>query len=800
MENVAFFGGDYGIYTTKTSPSWPMMMVDTYFEGQRKAAIMTKEAGLTIVRLKAYNVPAVIEIEENYSDRIFMENCTFDKVSGPALVISNENNHTNQISLCNICCQDVPVLVKYRKSYTETSVAVKVYKVKKYTHGLHIDSMDAEPETRTSLSFEALEQLPELPVGDIPELPAIDTWVNIVELGAIGDGITDNTKIFQEAIENYPNIYVPQGWYVVSQPLKLKANTCLIGLHPVATQIKLLESTLAFSGFGAPQPLIEAPAGGKNILSGIGINTGGYNYRAVGCKWMAGAESYMNDVKFVGGHGSMARGPETPWWQNRTREISSPDKPVVNLAADKAWDNQYWSLWITNGGGGTFKDIWTASTYSANGIYVNNTSTEGRIYAMSVEHHVRNEARFKRVSNWKVYAFQLEEESREGQFCLPMEIQECSNMVFANLYMFRVIRFNTPFPYSVRIWNCRDMEFINVHNYAQVKFPTDLPFYDINKDIDVRPWEFTRLYITGNEARNQQLTFDTGQVEKLVTGFEFAEGITCDSKGNICFCEQRLRRIYKWNAESNILTLIADFPWEPLSLGFDTKDNLLVIFKYNPQPGYLINGEQESVPVLPDAAGSSFSGWGNSGFATWVYSINPDNPEETISLLPRVSMDSIKNITKVLYPSNRWRDSHDFDVIAVSAPDYCFVAPDGVTIIPECYDLARSSSVLVAFPGKPFYTSDEYDKRLVKMEVSTDGKLSNPEHFIEQAEFGYAVDNEGNVYVADGHIYIFDKTGEKTGKIEVPERPSSIQFGGKEGKILFITARSSLYGVNLNDK
>lgn len=800
MENVSFFGGDYGIYTTKTSPSWPMMMVDTYFEGQRKAAIMTKEAGLTIVRLKAYDVPSVIEIEENFSDRIFMEDCIFDKVSGPALIISNENNHTNQISLCNIICHDVPVFVSYRKSNTQNSVAIKMYKVNKYTHGLHIDSMTAEPETRTNINFEALTELPQTATGDIPQLPPTDTWVNIAELGAKGDGLTDNTKIFKEAIENHPNIYVPQGWYIVSEPLKLKSNTCLIGLHPIATQIKLLESTPAFSGFGAPQPLIEAPPGGKTILSGIGINTGAYNYRAVGCKWMAGAESYMNDVKFVGGHGSMARGPHTPWRGRGPRKISTPDEPVANLAMDRAWDNQYWSLWITSDGGGTFKDIWTASTYSANGIYVNNTSTEGRIYAMSIEHHVRSEARFKNVSNWKVYAFQLEEEGREGMFCLPVELQECSNMVFANLYMFRVIRFKTPFPYSVRTWNCKDLEFLNVHNYAQVKFPTDVPFYDINKDIDVRPWEFTRLYITGNEERDAPLTFAKGITEKLATGFEFAEGITRDSKGNIYFCEQRLRRIYKWNIESNTLSLVADFPWEPLSLACDTKDNLLVIFKYNPQPGYKINGEQESVPVLPDAGGSSFSGWGNSGFATWVYSVNPENPEETISLLPEISMDSVKKVAKALYPSNRWRDSHDFNTVAVSTPDYCFVAPDGITIIPECYDLARSSSVLEAIPGKPFYTSDEYDKRLVKTEVSNDGRLSNLEYFVEQAEFGSAVDSKGNVYVADGKIYIFDKTGEKTGKIEVPERPSSIQFGGKNGKTLFITARSSLYGININDK
>ena len=51
------------------------------------------------------------------------------------------------------------------------------------------------------------------------------------------------------------------------------------------------------------------------------------------------------------------------------------------------------------GGGGTFKDIWTANTYAASGMLVSNTSTPGRVYAMSIEHHVRNEVRFDGVAN-----------------------------------------------------------------------------------------------------------------------------------------------------------------------------------------------------------------------------------------------------------------------------------------------------------------------------------------------------------------------------------------------------------------
>ena len=135
------------------------------------------------------------------------------------------------------------------------------------------------------------------------EIPGtMSRWVNICDLGAIGDGVTDNTEVFRKAIDQYDVIYVPQGWYIVSDSLALKRNTTLIGLNPISTQLKLKESTPAFSGFGSPKALLETPQGGTNVVSGIGLNTGAYNYRAVGCKWMAGINSYMNDVKFLGVH------------------------------------------------------------------------------------------------------------------------------------------------------------------------------------------------------------------------------------------------------------------------------------------------------------------------------------------------------------------------------------------------------------------------------------------------------------------------------------------------------------------
>ena len=49
-EDLHFFGGQYGIITSKPSPGWQFTVLDSTFEGQTRAAIQEHEAGLTLVR------------------------------------------------------------------------------------------------------------------------------------------------------------------------------------------------------------------------------------------------------------------------------------------------------------------------------------------------------------------------------------------------------------------------------------------------------------------------------------------------------------------------------------------------------------------------------------------------------------------------------------------------------------------------------------------------------------------------------------------------------------------------------
>jgi len=152
-------------------------------------------------------------------------------------------------------------------------------------------------------------------------------------------------------------------------------------------------------------------------------------------------------------------------------------------------------------------------------------------------------------------------------------------------------------------------------------------------------------------------------------------------------------------------------------------------------------------------------------------------------------------VYKALYPSNRWRDYHDFNTVSLNRNEECWVAPDGKTIIPICYDLARSCALVSAFPGKPLYAVDEYDKRTVKMQVDAQGYLSDLSYFAEKGEFNSIPDQQGNVWIADGDIYSFDAAGKQREWIRVPERPSSLVI--TNGNTLYFTGRTGLYSTTI---
>jgi hypothetical protein len=304
-QDVHFYGGQYGIWTRKPSPGWQFTVIDATFDGQREAAIREHEAGLTLIRPQFKNVPTAISIDSQYSDELWLKDGRMENVSGPAVIISNENNARTEINMENVVCRKVPVFASYRESGKQITAPGEIYEVKTYSHGLHFEEIGAAPAIQDVYEKAPLSALPKPAKSDIPDLPPMDTWVNIRTLGARGDGTTDDTDAFRKAIAEHRAIYLPSGQYRVTDTITLRPDTVLIGLHPSVTRIILADSTAAFQGVGSPKALLETPKDGTNIVTGIGLYTNGINPRAVAAKWMAGRDSMMNDVRFLGGHGTV---------------------------------------------------------------------------------------------------------------------------------------------------------------------------------------------------------------------------------------------------------------------------------------------------------------------------------------------------------------------------------------------------------------------------------------------------------------------------------------------------------------
>jgi sugar lactone lactonase YvrE len=779
-QDVHFYGGQYGIWTRKPSPGWQFTIIDATFDGQREAAIREHEAGLTLIRPQFKNVTTAISIDPRYSDELWVKDARMENISGPAVVVSNENNARTEINIENVVCRNVPVFVSYRESGKQVAGTGEMYRVRTFSHGLHFDDVGTLPAIRDVYGTAALVELPEPIKSDIPNLPAMKTWANIRSFGAVGDGHADDTEALRKAIAQQPVIYLPSGQYRISDTLILKPDTVLIGLHPSATRLFLADGTPAFQGVGSPKALLETPQGGANIVTGIGLYTNGINPRAVAAKWMAGSNALMNDVRFLGGHGTVEPGAtveeNSKVWQQIYNNTHTADSDIK-----RRWDGQYPSLWVTNGGGGTFVDIWTPSTFAQAGLYISNTSTEGRVYELSSEHHVRNEVVMQNVSNWSIYALQTEEERGEGGFALPLDIRNSSNITLANLHIYRVVSSDQPFRYAIKVTDSKDIHFRNVHCYSDSKVSFDNAVYDQTHNIELRQREFAWLDLSGNPPpppeTNSLVLASDAKIEKLAGNFFNISGGAVDPAGNLYFVDAKKQTIYRWSVSENQLSVVRDNPLDPAQLAFDKSGNLMVI---------------------------SYSGDGT------VYSFRPDLPNDDVKLLKAEPAKDRPGMTPVL-PVDSWRNENDFVEAESAKKPYQFVSPDGTTFIPagenfvsgKLYYGSKLNDELRAFglapvaKGQPFYMTDAEQEKTYVGEVGPDGTASHLELFVEQGGDGLAVDQEGNVYIAAGQVFVYNRSGQLIDTIKIPERPQQLLFGGSDRKTLFILARSSLYSVQL---
>jgi sugar lactone lactonase YvrE len=807
-EDLHFHGGQFGIMARKPSPAWQFTLIDSTFDGQREAAIRENEAGLTLVHDEFRDVPTAVAIDPHYSDQLWIKDSRFENITGPALLISNETSRMTEINFENVVCSHVPVFAKMRESGREFRQVADTYQVNVFSHGLSIAYPGAAAAFETRFNASPLPTLPPATAPAVRPLPPTTDWVNIATLGVKGDGVTDDTAALQKAIAEHPVLYFPTGRYLVHDTLTLRPDSNLIGFHPSTTQFDLPDGTPAFQGPGSPRPLLLAPADGSNIISGLGIFTGGLNGRATALLWHSGQNSLVDDVRFLGGHGT--NGPDGKRLNPYDATHSADPNP------HRPWDAQYPSLWV-DGGGGTFANIWTPDTFAQAGMLVSNTSVPGFAYEISSEHHQRAEFKFRNVQNWQLYALQTEEESGESQNASSLEIDDCKNLTIANYHGYRVTHMEYPFPYAVRVADSENIRFRNVHVDANSsiglcdgdgvcrqavrsnKVPFENTIVDQTLHAEVRDREFAWLDLSDNKPiPPAQVT----QARRLATGFFNISGAAVNASGELYFVDAHFQRIYRWSDQgpsaAQHAVVVSDAPLDPVNLVFDKAGDLIVL--------------------------------SSGGKELTAYALRPGspNPEATMTMLPLQPATARPGLTPAL-PVDYWFNGDFAETLSAtrpytytslqqmfekdlgSPPAFQFVSPDNSLFIPtnapivqgqpgfgtKWVPLLEAYGLVKGTVGKPFYATNEAEQRTYRGILKSDGSLGDITQFVEQGGESLAQDSAGNVYLAAGQIFVYSPAGKLIRTIDVPERPHDILFGGKDKRTLYVLTYHSLYAVQL---
>lgn len=799
MEDVHFHGGRYGVVTEKTSPAWQFTMIDSTFDGQRDAAIREHEVDLTLVNVTIRNTPVGIEIDRGYSDSLWGKNVRFENVSKAGVVISNEENVFTQVGFDNAVASNTPVFARFRDSGRTVEGKGKTYRVGAFSYGLTLAGLGRTGAYETRADIAPLKALPS-PTMALRALPPMAAWTNVKTLGVKGDGTSDDTAALQKAIDTHRVLFLPTGFYRVSDTLKLKADTVLIGLHPALTQLFIPDNNPGHVGVGPVRPILETPRGGDNIVSGLGLFTGRVNPRASALLWRSGEKSLVSDVKIMGGGGTpTADGKPLGALQARSGD------PV----ADGRWDAQQPSIWVTDGGGGTFANVWSPNTFASAGFYISDTKTPGFVYQVSVEHHVRNEFVLDKVENWEFLAPQTEQEVGDGPDAVSLEVRNSRNILFANYHGYRVTRSYHPAETAVKLFHSSDIRFRNVHINAESgialcdpagcgtylrasKYPFENAIQDKTSGLEVREREFAVLDVPS--APPAAAPADATNVRKLEGGFFSISGAAVAPDGALYFVEKRFQRIYRWTKAKG-LEVIRDLSLDPTNLAVDRSGKLLVL-----------------------------SSLGAEGA---VYAIDPDGPKDQLTMIAPTTM-AAGGETKTLLPVNWWnngefQDQYDpatdhfttlaemfaRDVGKPKAQEYR--SPDGSLSLPvfrvwrqgppdhtgwRWADSLQAHGLIAGAVGDRLFFTNGSENKTYSGKVGPAGTLVDLKVFANRGGESVAVSPTGEVFVANGQIFRYAADGRLLEQIDTPERPLQLIFGGEGRRTLFVLSHHGLYAVS----
>ena len=115
----------------------------------------------------------------------------------------------------------------------------------------------------------------------------------------------------------------------------------------------------------------------------------------------------------------------------------------------------------------------------------------------------------------------------------------------------------------------------------------------------------------------------------------------------------------------------------------------------------------------------------------------------------------------------------------------------------------RPNGIALSPNGRILYVTDSDAKTVRAYDLEKDGAAANERVLISNIEGvpdGIRVDDKGNLYVAAKDVSIYTSAGKPISKMGFGETPSNLAWGDNDMSTLYVTARSSVYRVQMNAK
>lgn len=265
---------------------------------------------------------------------------------------------------------------------------------------------------------------------------------------------------------------------------------------------------------------------------------------------------------------------------------------------------------------------------------------------------------------------------------------------------------------------------------------------------------------------------ESGDPERLATGFQFTEGPVWIEEGYLLFSDIPASRIHKWSPNGGV-EVWREPSGESNGLTLDRQNRLIACEHKNRRVSR--TKADETVVTLADRyQGKQLNSPndvvvksdGTIYFTDPPYGIRPEEREQPCNGVYRILPDGTLELL-----------ADDFD------------RPNGLAFSPD-------ESIL--------YVDDSPRRHVRAFDVRSDGTLANSRIFADMdhpqpgSPDGMKIDVEGHLYVAGATgVWVFEPDGTLLGVIVPPERPANCAWGDAGRKSLYITARTSLYRVRV---